>query len=359
MSWDEISDSLKAGLYDRGKSPFYGSFIISWLGWNWRLVFSLFGDGKQDFAARITIINEHYVCWLNNLIFPLGTAILIFVLGNFLTSFFLRIKYLFSNYRRKKIQKLDLLDEIQTEKLWGKIEKKEIEINRMLTDKIAEIESYKSINQELTAKISIIEKEQIELKQNSLNQDKNSEVLVTKLNEKLVSISNLQKEIKDYKSSHALNIKEIEKLKIELNKYQLHINPSSSRLYLHSGWQHKDIDENYLVDNSSTFHARIILNNIGQTCTIYFRLVVNGNKYWVGFNFGKEESTHSVKNEYTTTKVHKSKEIIIEENIVAIVNKGFPNLKTSSLKIDCIRLRADKNDLSDIIFNYKVESSPF
>lgn len=187
MSWDEISDSLKASIYDRGKSPFYGSFIISWLGWNWRLVFSLFGDGKQDFANRITIINETYVSWLTNLVYPLLTAATVFVVGNFLTSFFLRIKFLFSNHRRGKIQKLELLDEKQTENMWKRIGKKEIEINRLLIDKIAEIESYHSINQELNQKISTMESENLVLQTEILKVNKVYEELKTKIEEKNIN----------------------------------------------------------------------------------------------------------------------------------------------------------------------------
>lgn len=47
MSWFSKSNPLA----ERARSPFYGSFIISWLIWNWRIILTIFFLKKEDFGT--------------------------------------------------------------------------------------------------------------------------------------------------------------------------------------------------------------------------------------------------------------------------------------------------------------------
>ncbi len=49
MAATEIFSSFYTNIQDRLKNPFYGAFIISWLGWNWKFItLLLYGDPTYD-----------------------------------------------------------------------------------------------------------------------------------------------------------------------------------------------------------------------------------------------------------------------------------------------------------------------
>ena len=50
---DEIIKSIKAYLYDKATSPLFGSFILAWLVWNYRVVLAVFSDEKVESKFRI------------------------------------------------------------------------------------------------------------------------------------------------------------------------------------------------------------------------------------------------------------------------------------------------------------------
>lgn len=271
MSWDEISDSIKATLYNRSKSPFYGTFVIAWIGWNWQLLFTIFGKGNQDFVKRIELV-QGYADILNNLVWPLLTAGLAFIIGNTLTSLFLRMKYKFSNYRRDKIQKLELLDEEQTAEVWKKINEKEVEINRMLTDKIAEIESYKTINHGLTTS-----KAKLETEINSLN------TVISNDKDKYENMSleneNVEKEnaVLKKKSQNFLSKQETDKKTIL--RHQKEIGELINNPF------NKDINIEFITP-SDIFKgnwANTYIDEKGDSGTEVF-IIKNENEYWMGNN---------------------------------------------------------------------------
>jgi hypothetical protein len=74
---EDIVNSVKASLYDRTSSPLFGSTLISWAAWNFRLLLVVVGDGKYN--EKITYIAQVlYPRWYDVAIFwfvgPLLTA---------------------------------------------------------------------------------------------------------------------------------------------------------------------------------------------------------------------------------------------------------------------------------------------
>jgi len=63
---------------ERVKSPLYGSFVVSWAMWNWRVFFSIFLLDRQDYKGQnaIDFISENYLNWNTGFWFPLITAII-------------------------------------------------------------------------------------------------------------------------------------------------------------------------------------------------------------------------------------------------------------------------------------------
>lgn len=59
---------------DRLSSPFFGSFVVSWLVWNWRFVFVLF-HAPTDQAQAITLLESYLGVW-NSVVYPACTAVI-------------------------------------------------------------------------------------------------------------------------------------------------------------------------------------------------------------------------------------------------------------------------------------------
>ena len=80
---DDISKSIKATLYERATSPLFGSFAIAWVGWNYQLLFTLFGDGDYDtkFSYIELFIYPDWKCYLlQGIAYPFLTAIAIIII---------------------------------------------------------------------------------------------------------------------------------------------------------------------------------------------------------------------------------------------------------------------------------------
>jgi hypothetical protein len=88
----DLSISFKAALYERSKSRFYLTFVLSWIGWNWRFIYFLSSNdliSKFTTEQKITFINDNFIDIDLNLLHPLWTSALVFISGSLLTLLFL------------------------------------------------------------------------------------------------------------------------------------------------------------------------------------------------------------------------------------------------------------------------------
>lgn len=61
--FNDIVNSIKATLYDRTSSPLFGSVVVSWAAWNYRLLIVLVSDG--NYPDKLAFIDERlYPGWL-------------------------------------------------------------------------------------------------------------------------------------------------------------------------------------------------------------------------------------------------------------------------------------------------------
>ncbi len=73
---NDIKKSIKATLYERTASPFYGAFIISWVVWNWKIIYlTLFVSEKILQQSKLECIDSHYQNYRKLLFFPLLSAL--------------------------------------------------------------------------------------------------------------------------------------------------------------------------------------------------------------------------------------------------------------------------------------------
>ena len=81
--FEEISNSLKARLYDFTVSPLLVTFVASWLIWNYR--FWLLLTSPLSYQEKILIVKgDLFPCWYDRLlggfVYPFGSAILFLLL---------------------------------------------------------------------------------------------------------------------------------------------------------------------------------------------------------------------------------------------------------------------------------------
>ncbi len=69
----ELLKSLNTPIAERARSPFYGSFVITWLIWNWKIILTVLFLRKKDFGDLnlVQFISTNYINVLDSLVWPL------------------------------------------------------------------------------------------------------------------------------------------------------------------------------------------------------------------------------------------------------------------------------------------------
>ncbi|HEY9083702.1 MAG: hypothetical protein COA31_005490 [Flavobacteriales bacterium] len=322
---EDISKSIKSILYERTKSPFYGAFLLSWLIWNWELLY-YFIIYDENFYEKVSCIKENYIGWNYNLLFPFYSAIIFYTLGSLASIGFQWIKIQLSNISKSKVEKFETLSIDESYKLKNDIQEREMEMSRKLVD----------LNEALKR-----------------SEDKNSNLLIEIAN-KESSISALSKEKDSYqKETFKLraDIEEMQQKYIESNLLDQNV-----LTFTHKGWQHQDIvDKRYKINKETNFYAKISYLNKDQSFVIYLGILLKNNqRRWIGFSGGNKNSVSKTNTEYTRTQIYNSNEVIIRENILSILNVAFPEIKEDTFIVDKIRLRGDNVFNDDITFSYKI-----
>jgi len=142
--------SIRAHLYERTSSPLTGSFLLSWLAWNYRFILLLI-SGTPINDKYLIIDTVLYATWqqiyLQGLLFPIITAILYIFIYPYPAKFVFK----FSRKRQKEI--VDAKKEIEGETLLTISESRAIraeaykieeELQNTITRKDSEIQRLKS-----------------------------------------------------------------------------------------------------------------------------------------------------------------------------------------------------------------------
>ncbi len=149
---EDILTNIKAQLYERAVSPLMGSFIFSWLVWNYKLIILVFSDEKV--IEKYRIINEILYASpreliLLSFIYPTITAALYL----FAYPYPARYTYQFTRNRQKeisdikrKIEEETLLTAKESQSLRREINSLEEEYQKLFSKKDSQIEFMKSEN---------------------------------------------------------------------------------------------------------------------------------------------------------------------------------------------------------------------
>lgn len=77
--FDDVVKTIKAQLYDRVTSPLFGTFLMSWLAWNWRLPVLFLFDSTTNVLAKFAYVDAALYSnpskyYLEGFLYPLVTT---------------------------------------------------------------------------------------------------------------------------------------------------------------------------------------------------------------------------------------------------------------------------------------------
>jgi hypothetical protein len=128
---EEIKKSIQDNLSDKMASPFYGSFIISWLLWNWKIWYITFFVSPELLLEKYGMLKIDYIINIYNIswgsiahlfLFPLLSSFIIIFIWPFITGLYYKV-WLYFEYKNKivKLTKEKEIFEIKEKKLDSEI----------------------------------------------------------------------------------------------------------------------------------------------------------------------------------------------------------------------------------------------
>lgn len=143
MSLSEFRKSINSVLYERTTSPLYGTFILSWLVCNWKIVFATFTENFFTLGkSRISYIEE-IADWQHVFWFPFLSSIVLILIVPFAANGAYWTSLEFKKWRNNKKNKVEgkiLLSVEQSIELRSEILSQEEKFNELLKVKDEEIE---------------------------------------------------------------------------------------------------------------------------------------------------------------------------------------------------------------------------
>jgi len=166
----EIKKSISYILYERTTSPLYGTLIISWIIWNWKIFYLTFFISEDKISNnKIDHIVENYFEIHHLVTFPLISTVVLITIIPFLVNGAYWVSLSFANWRltqKNLIEKKQLLTVEQSIELREQILKQEERFSKLVDDKNLEIEQLKEIiNDYDSSKTTTIEDTNEELKE--------------------------------------------------------------------------------------------------------------------------------------------------------------------------------------------------
>lgn len=178
---DDLVKSIKAVLYDRVSSPMYGTFILSWCYFNFRLIMVITSDmpvkEKFQFIDHKIIVNNFSYYLSEGFLYPfLLTAAVIFISpypAKYVYSYWLKRK-LELKKEKQKIENQELLSKEESYKLRRKYSELEIEFNTIMIRKDHDIEELKKTNAMI------------------INENRDAQNIIHNMNEKIKSLTDIE-----------------------------------------------------------------------------------------------------------------------------------------------------------------------
>lgn len=149
----ELRKSINSILYQRVTSPLFGTFCVTWLVWNWKIVYTTFfiDEDKID-KNKIDYIVENFNDTAFLIWYPILSTVILLTLIPFVSNGAYWLSLKFEKWRvdnKNEIEKKQLLTLEQSIQLRGQIIESERKFDSLLQNKNDEIKQLKGIVEEL------------------------------------------------------------------------------------------------------------------------------------------------------------------------------------------------------------------
>lgn len=178
---DELKKSLSAILYERTTSPFYGTLLISWLLWNWKIVYlTLFISENKINTDKINYITNNFNDIYCLLIYPLISTVVLLTVIPFISNGAYWLSLKFNKWKKDQknvVEMKQLLTLEQSMELREQISEQEKRFEGLLENKNHEIDQLKAIVENFQSPSRMIN--------NNIDQSKIEQIDLNPLLEKL------------------------------------------------------------------------------------------------------------------------------------------------------------------------------
>lgn len=127
--FDDLIKTIKAQLYDRIASPLFSSYLISWVGWNYKFLLTIFSGmkvkEKLDFISSVVYPSFNYLL-LHGALYPLITSMLIIFVYPY------PAKFTYQFYRRRQVELKEIQQKIDDETPLTREEAKKIRTDALV-----------------------------------------------------------------------------------------------------------------------------------------------------------------------------------------------------------------------------------
>lgn len=127
--FDDLIKTIKAQLYDRIASPLFSSYLISWVGWNYKFLLTVFSgmkvNEKLDFISGVVYPSFNYLL-LHGALYPLITSMLIIFVYPY------PAKFTYQFYRRRQVEIKEIQQKIDDETPLTREEAKKIRTDALI-----------------------------------------------------------------------------------------------------------------------------------------------------------------------------------------------------------------------------------
>lgn len=147
--FDDIKKSISAILYERTTSPLFGTFIISWLVFNWKIVYlTLFISEDKIEVNKIDYITTNYNNEWNLIWYPLISTFLLITIIPIFSNGAYWLTIIYNKWKIEKKKEIELSQQLTLEQsiaLRKQVSDQESQFERILSGKDLEIKQFREI----------------------------------------------------------------------------------------------------------------------------------------------------------------------------------------------------------------------
>ncbi|WP_183579194.1 hypothetical protein HDF18_23800 [Mucilaginibacter sp. X5P1] len=154
----DLRKSISYIVYERTTSPFWGSFIFSWLICNWKIVFTVFVVSEDKLSInKIDYISQNFISWQPLFLYPLVSTLIIILFIPLLSNGAYWISIIYDKWKADKkneVEKKQLLSIEQSIAIRISNAQTEERYSRLVSDKESEIKTLNLEIEELNKRLN-------------------------------------------------------------------------------------------------------------------------------------------------------------------------------------------------------------